>query len=493
MKVLAANMAGVKIEEDGQTKHFVKAGSRWPMTIARSKSAGYYPYPFWLGYTLALLKRDTQAKVRGIDGVARDLTSEELFSHIERENPDLLITELATLTIGDDLLFLDKVKQLIGAQIAICGGFVTAFPERVMHGYPSIDYIFLGEYELTAQALVNHLIREMKLDDILGLVYRDNGKVKINGRRPLISNLDILPFPDRDDFPPEKYSDFSLNFPCIQMISSRGCPFGCIFCVERHVMYASPIYRRRSAKSVVDEMELCIKRYGARQIYFDDQSFTVNKKHVLEICDEILERNLDIPWTCMGDAMCTDYEMLKKMRKAGCIGMKFGVESSSPEILKAIRKPIRLEKVKRVVEWCKRLGIRSHATFCIGLPGETMVTLRNSMIFAKELKSDTIQIAMAVPYPGTPFFEWAEQNNYLITEDWCKYDGTQHSVLSYPELSNTDIELMYQEFSKLVSRKRVTTLISSLRLTIPVALGIIRERGLSGLVDIAKNEIKNAI
>jgi len=494
LKVLVVNMPGIKIEENGHIRHFVKAGSRWPMTIGYSKSVAYYPYPFWLGYTSSILKRDTPAAVKGIDGVVMDMTPEEFLSIIEREHPNLLLAELATLTIYDDLKLLNQVKLSTGAKIVVCGSFVTALHQEVMVNHPYVDYALIGEYELTARDLVNCLVEDKGLSNVSGLVYRKDGGVKVNVRGPLISDLDTLPYPDRDDFPAARYSDFAVtNFPCIQMISSRGCPFGCIFCLERHVIYASSAYRMRNPKNVVDEMELCISRYGAKQIYFDDQSFTVNKKYAMALCNEIIQRKLNIPWTCMADAIVADFEILEKMSKAGCVGIKFGVESADPNILKTIGKPLKLERIKRIVEWCRKLGIRTHATFCIGLPGDNRTTIKNSLIFAKKLGSDTIQVSMAVPYPGTPFFEWAEKEGYIITNNWCKYDGTQHAVLSYPELSNAELEELYREFLKTISRKKVYAFASHPLATAHIILGVYRQRGLRGILDATKTTVENAL
>ena len=157
----------------------------------------------------------------------------------------------------------------------------------------------------------------------------------------------------------------------------------------------------------------------------------------------------------MGDAIFSDYEMLKMMKEAGCIGIKFGVESADPEILKQIKKPVNLERVKQVVKWCKKLGINSHATFCVGLPGETEETIQKSIHFMEKLGVNTAQVSRAVPYPGTPFFEWAKQNDYLLTEDWERYDASIESVLKYPQISSERLDRCYKVFLKKVSRKKV--------------------------------------
>lgn len=455
MNVLVANLAGVKVEADGSVKHYIKAGSRWPMTIGRSRSVDYYPFPFWMAYALAVLKRDTRANAKGLDGVVLDMTGEELLAEIVSRKPDLLIVELASLTLPDDLEFLTRVKAATGCKVAVCGNYATVMHESLIRDNACLDYAVRGEYEFTVRDLVNALMGGREPSDVLGLTWHGPDGVRVNEPRPLLNDLDELPFPDRDDFPATIYPDFTLYSPCINILSSRGCPCGCVYCQERHVMYASPKYRTRSAGSVVDEMIYCQERFGARQFYFDDQSFVVKKKHVMAICEEIVRRGLKVPWTVMGDAMFVDREMLAAMAGAGCIGMKFGVESADQKILKGIGKPLDLEKAKQVAKWCKELGIRTHATFCLGLPGETVETIKKTMAYMEEIEVDTAQVSKAVPYPGTPMYDWAMKNGYLTTTDLGRFDGMGSSIISYPGLDNEEIDRWYAVFSCRVARKKV--------------------------------------
>jgi len=492
MKMLIANLPGIK-KEDGKISHLVKAGSRWPMTIGHSKSVDYYPFPFWLAYTSSLLKRDTEAQVKAIDGVARDMDTEQFTAHVQEESPDILLVELATIAIKDDLGLLKSIKELTNAKIIVSGQFATAYPKELLAENPHVDYLLIGEYELTAKELITSLIGKRNVSKIKGLAYRSGKKIIINERRPLIKNLNMLPYPDRDDFPGDMYPDFSFYSPCIQILSSRGCPCSCIFCIERHVMYNSPVHRMRDPKDVVDEMEFCIKKFNAKQFYFDDQSFVINKKYVMAICDEIIKRGIKVPWTCMGDAMFVDFEVLKKMSDANCIGMKFGVDSTDTEILKRIGKPLKLEMVEKVVKWCREVGIRSHATYCIGLPGDTEQTIRKSMEFAKKLNADSSQVSIAIPYPGTPFFKWAKENNYLITYDWSDYDGAKNAVISYPNLSNERLDELYREFSRAVNRRKLFSYLLSPRETLSLVNGVYQRKGFFALFGTLKTFLKRSI
>lgn len=405
----------------------------------KNMTPAYLPFPFFLAYTTSLLKSQKMGEVKGIDGVALNLTDESFLEIVEKYSPDILVMEIPTITVKDDILLAKSIKEITGARIAITGFHVSALPNETMIEAPWIDFCCMGEYEETIMELVRTLEEDKPLSSMAGLVWRDSNIVHKNPRRILL-DVNTLPWPDREDFPAALYRDFAFREPCIQIISSRGCPNSCIFCQERWVLYNSPVYRRRDARNVVDEIEHCIQRYGAKQFYFDDMSFVVDKKHVQAICDEILRRGLDIPWTCMGDAIYVDREMLAKMHQAGCIGMKYGVETANPDILARIGKPLRLEKVREVNRWLKELSIWSHATFTIGLPGENRSHIERTIGFAVELSPDSVQFSIAIPFPGTPFYRWADRQGYLLTKDWSMYDGSCGRALSTPELTSSELE-----------------------------------------------------
>lgn len=483
MNVLFANLAGVKVDPDGKVRHFIKAGSRWPMTIGYAKSVDYYPFPFWLAYALALCKRDTAASCSGLDGVVMDLTDVEMLAAVTDRKPDLLVTELAALTLTDDLRFLAAVKEATGCRILVAGNHATVAAAALLEENDCLDFAAIGEYEFTVKEVVAALLAgKDDFTDIAGLVSRRDGDVLVAPRRELLADLDSLPFPDRDDFPATIYPDFTLYSPCINIVSSRGCPCGCVYCQERHIMYASPRYRARDPEKVAEEMEYCVKRFGARQFYFDDQSFVVKKSHVLGVCAAIKKRGLKVPWTVMGDAMFVDRETLAAMADAGCIGMKFGVESADPGILKAIGKPLDLEKCRQVVKWCRECGIRTHATFCLGLPGETEATIKKSLAFMEELDADTAQVSKAVPYPGTPMYAWASEHGYLVAKDLTSFDGMGSCVVGYPDLPAAEIDRWYGIFSKRVARKKLFKYMSEPGQSLSILLEMGRRKGVKSVL-----------
>jgi radical SAM superfamily enzyme YgiQ (UPF0313 family) len=449
MKVLVANPPAYF--RPNLTRHFIQAGSRWSFSLKIPKNSDikdhYLPYPFFLAYTTALLKRDTDAEVRGFDADALDLDDVEFVEWVVKYRPDLVIIEVPTVSFPLTMNALKRIKdELPDVKIAVAGGHITALTEEVMREYPFIDFALLGEYELTAKRLVEVLIKGdiNDLRDVNGIVFR-RGDQLIHGRgRTLIPNLDDLPYPDREDFDVNLYHDFEIaGKPTIQMLSSRGCPYSCIFCLERHVIYASPIYRMRDPVKVVDEIEHVKYKYNAKQVYFDDMNTTLNKKHIIGIAQELINRKLDIPWACMGD-INIDQETLRLLAKSGCVGVKFGVESINPNALRTINKLfVSHHKVEKFNKSAKDLGMFTHATYTIGLPEDTREGILATLRFALKLGTDSAQFSIATPLPGTPFFNIARERGWLITYDWTMYDGANYAVLSYPHLSNKEIEMLY--------------------------------------------------
>ncbi len=214
-------------------------------------------------------------------------------------------------------------------------------------------------------------------------------------------------------------------------------------------MYRNKKYRVFSAKRVVDEMEDVVKRYGAREIYFDDDTFTANKNHVSDICREITKRELKIHWSVMGDAILTTKEMVNAMADAGCIGMKFGVESGNREILRYVGKPINFAKLKEFTNWCAKRRVKTHAAFTFGLSGETRETMGSTLNLAKSLDVDSVQFSITTPFPGTRYYDELEEKGLLNFNSWEEFDGSSSSVVSLENVSTKEVEDMYNNASSL--------------------------------------------
>jgi len=417
------------------------------LSIPKNHSKNHYlPYPFFIGYSSALLKRETDHEIKAIDACAKDFDEYSFIGYVDKYNPDLLFLEVPTVSFPLVMNVLREIKiSNPSLKIALAGDYVTALTEEIMTNYLFIDYCLIGEYEISLKALLDALERESDLKKIRGIAFREGDRVVINERRELLRDLDFLPFPDREDLHIEDYHDFEIcGEPCIQMRTARGCPFHCAFCVPRQVSYACPSYRKRKSEKIVDEMETCQAKFHAKQVYFDDE--TMIRNHVRQICEEIIRRKIDIPWACMGDVNL-DFDTLQLMRKAGCVGVKFGVETIDLETLSHIGKEfVMVEKIKQFRKQCKKLGLWTHATYMVGLPTDTEEKVRATTKFALKLDTESAQFAIATPFPGTPFFVEAREKNWLTTLEWTKYDGANFSVLSYPWFSKEKIEELFHYF-----------------------------------------------
>lgn len=454
MKILLANPPCRISISPTHERFFIRAGSRWPFSTVKKKKEkiGYAPFPFYMAYAAALLKNEG-FDLEVIDAIALNLTLTDFTRKAVGLKPDVILYETSTPTISHDLKLARVLKKKTGSLICLAGPHVTVYPEEILKKNPAVDFVFLQEYELAFLELAKRLKNKKNLKGIAGLAYR-RGKKIIVGKPAAIDPLDQLPFPSRALFPSEGadfrdyyWISFRVFKPAIQMHSSRGCPYRCNFCLWNQVMYGGGKYRTFSPERVVDEMEDCVKKFGAKEIYFDDDSFTINKKHVLGICREIKRRKLKIKWSCMGNIEPVDREMISRMAESGCLGFCFGVESGSPEILRKIGKTVDLEKVKRVVAWCSEYKIKTHGTFIFGLSGDTRETMIETLDYAKSLDIDSLQFSISTPFPGTRFYDEVKKARLLRSNHWQDYDGALKSVVKFKNISAREIQELCQKAS----------------------------------------------
>ncbi|MFH0830239.1 MAG: radical SAM protein [Candidatus Aenigmatarchaeota archaeon] len=443
---------------------FVRAGARWPAMKTKagvkSSQSRYAPFPFFLAYTSAFLKGDGH-ETFVIDAPALEMEDETFNQELKKRAPlNLAIVETSTPTIGIDLKHAAKIKELTGAKICLVGPHASVFPEQLLKENPFIDFIAMQEYEMTVKELAGCMASGQRYSMVSGLAFRAGNTIHVNEKRPLIEPLDQLPFPDRDSFPIDDAPDMSVYWdgfcerkPALQMVATRGCPFNCNYCLWTQVLYPGRHYRMFSAKRVVDEMELLASKYGAKEIYFDDDTFTGNRQHVVDICNEIIGRKMNISWSCMGDAIIPDRELLALMKKAGCKGMKFGIETACPEVWKCIGKPLTREKLFDFAKWTHELGFKTHGTVCFGLTGDTKETMEETLRFVSRLDVDTVQFSIAIPYPGTRFYDEAVKKGWLIGKAWWEHDG--RGLVNYPDLKADEIEKIFNRATYEFNRSHI--------------------------------------
>lgn len=424
----------------------VRAGSRWP----HFERCGdpYMPFPFYMAYATAVLEKEGH-EVLLVDGVAERISDDEFFKRVEDFSPGLALLEVSTPSIGKDLQDAERLKKALGKDVPVvfAGPHIEMYRPDFLEKVPMVDFVLMGEYEYTLRELVDKLANGKDPSDTLGVLCRmPDGSVKENPRRPLIENIDELPWPARHHLPMDSYHDCPGGIPCpsLQMWASRGCPFKCIFCAWPQIMYNGSKYRVRDPKDVVNEIEHCVKKYGMKSIYFDDDTFNIGKKRIISICEELTSRNLNLPWAVMARADTADFEMLKAMKQAGLQSIKYGVESASQKLVDACGKALDLKKVEETVKITRKLGINFHLTFTFGLPGETWDTVHQTIRYAKKLSPDSIQFSIVTPFPGSSYFDILEKKGYLKSKDWTQYDGSNMAVVRTDDMTSEELEQALQ-------------------------------------------------
>jgi len=342
----------------------------------------------------------------------------EIGDIISSYEPDLLGITVMTTTFPSALNVAHLCKEKYSKCIVTMGGIhPTVQPHKVME-YADVDYVIRGEGERTLLELVNYLRKEEgDLCNIRGLVYRKNGELKHNPPRELIEDINTLPFPGRElVLRPELYTSSEMG----AIVTSRGCPFECTFC-EADQLWTRKV-RIRSTENIVKELELVVRTYDAKDFRFNDDSFTVGKKRTLDLMDQIIERKLNINWTCLSRVNLIDDDILSAMKRAGCTSISFGIESGSERIRKQIKKGIDEEMILKALCLVRKHKIRFSCCFMIGLPYETKEDVLESIDLMKKINADFTNVCTFTPYPGSPIYEDCVCRG-LIDEnvDWGKF------------------------------------------------------------------------
>lgn len=423
---------------------FVKDFCRTQRWAARTRGR-VLRMPEWLGYATAVLE-GADEEVGFYDFPAMDWGKDKLRELIKKERPQFVVFDATTPSIYSDIECGQIAKEEADSTVIMVGPHVSAIPEGTLKDAKgAVDIVCRGEYDYTVRDVIKALSIKGNLEDVDGISYVKNGEIKHNKNRELIKNLDELPFPAYHHLDIMKYFDGGKLYPYLSMISGRGCPFRCIFCLWPQVMHGR-YYRFRSAKNVVDEMEYDLKKWPALkkgEIFFEDDTFTVNKKRAMDVCKEIKERGLDVTWSVNARSDTYDAEMFKKMKNAGCRLLLVGFESGDQRMLDNMKKGITLQQSRDFVNGAKKANMVVHGCFVLGLPGETKESMENTIKFALELDLSTVQFSAAMPFPGTEYFDICEKQGLLKTRQWDKWlesSGEQSTVINYPGLTNKEIQ-----------------------------------------------------
>jgi radical SAM superfamily enzyme YgiQ (UPF0313 family) len=358
---------------------------------------------------------------------------------VGKVDPDVVGITSTTPSFSEACKMARAVKDLKPECVVVMGGPHTSFEDQSTLESPYVDVVVRGEGELTMRDLVTRLEKGESLSKVLGITYKERGVVLRNPDRPFIEDMDTL-FVNYHNLPMSRYKFEGLNYATI--VSSRGCPFGCVFCSSS--LLHGKKWRCQSAERVAREVRFLNDEYGVKHIEFLDDLFTFDNKRVEEICRIFHREKLDVQWFCSSRVDTISNELMAKMRRAGCVGIYFGVESGCQRVLNLLRKGIRIKQVIKAVKGAKEVGIETVATFILGIPGETVDDIRKTIRFAKTLKPDYAQFTFCTPYPGTELYTFAKANNLLLSEDWSQYT-TMKPVLKVPGISETELKSLFKK------------------------------------------------
>jgi anaerobic magnesium-protoporphyrin IX monomethyl ester cyclase len=419
---------------------YVKDFCRTQRWAARTRSR-VLRAPDWLAYATAVLERAGH-DARLIDMVADGQDKGRISRLVRSQQPDFVVLDSTTPSIYSDIECARLVKEASGAKVVMVGPHISALPKETLElAKGSIDVACIGEYDNTVLDAVEQFD---DLSAVPGIAYYQSGLIKQTAPRPLIQNLDDLPFPAWHHLDLAKYFDSGKLYPYIDIISGRGCPNRCIFCLWPQVMHGTQ-YRLRSPKNVVDEIEhdikLCPAVARTGEFFFEDDTFTADKQRAISICEEIMRRNLRITFSVNARVDGADEELFRIMKKAGCRELLVGFESGSQQQLENMHKNLAVGKSFEFMRLAKENKLDVHGCFVIGLPGETEETAQATIDFALKLGLTTAQFSGAVPFPGTIFYDLCKENGWIKAVMWSDWlsDGEQSGIVEYPSMTSERI------------------------------------------------------
>ncbi|MBI5680103.1 MAG: cobalamin B12-binding domain-containing protein [Methanobacterium sp.] len=399
-----------------------------PDTASKYKFIGLVAPPLGISYIAAVLE-ENGIDVRIIDGSALEMTWKELEKDIQKYSPDIIAVTALTPTIIQALKTARIAKSVCPDAYIVLGGYHPTFTHNELLKNEFIDIIVCGEGEYTMLELAEAIENGGDLREVKGIATREFRTPP----RPIIKDLDELPFPARHLLPMDKYKILNIKLPTGTLISGRGCPHHCSFC-SSSAMHGHKL-RSRSSKNVVDEMEHLIDVHNSKMIAFMDDTFTMNRKKVEEVCNDIKERDLDVYWGCTARVDTLSTKILEQMRDAGCITLFLGVESGDQQNLDNLNKNVTIDRIKTTFELTKKLGVRTIASAVLGMPGDTRQSIEKTINFVKTLNPSYAIFSLATPYPGTDFYMNASKQNLIRVDDWSKY------TLLTPVLETVDCSL----------------------------------------------------
>ncbi|MDJ0819279.1 MAG: radical SAM protein [Desulfobacterales bacterium] len=421
-------------------------GTRSQNRIIKHRSDKYLQYPIFLAYSAVQLKQAGH-KVQYIDSVIQELDLPQTIEAARATKADVIFMETTTPSIEADYHNLTELKSATGAKIIIGGPHATYFHREVIEECAAIDVVIRHEFDTKIAGVVSNLNHP---ENLTGISYRNGNGAVDRGDGDYSDDLDAIPFPDRELVPWDWYLEaWYSRQPFMNMMTSRGCPYHCAFCLWPQSMYGHK-QRFRSLDNVLAEIRYLVDRYGLKEINIDDGTFTTRKSRVIEFCQRLRDQNLKVIWTCNGRVDNLDDEMLIEMKASGCKMIRLGVESGSQLVLDKIKKGLTLGQIEDGVKLVKKHGIQALGGFMFGFPYDTRETVEETIAFAKKISPDQVQFSISMCYPGTSLYEYAKKNDLLLAKSFKEFDMTHGPVVKTENMSREELEHIlaraYKEF-----------------------------------------------
>jgi radical SAM superfamily enzyme YgiQ (UPF0313 family) len=407
------------------------------------QEAGHHPLfpPLGLAYMAAVLEQNN-FEVQIFDCPVNGMNHEKLKAELESYQPTMVGIGSMTPVVESALKSAHVAKEVLpDAKVVMGGPHATFAGKQILTDEKDVDIVVRGEGEETLLELVKQSPELKKLSEIKGITFRKDNQIIESPNRPFIENLDALPLPAYKLIPIKKYKITGMKL--LPVISSRGCPFQCSFCVASQMFGVK--FRARSAKNVLDELEWLKTEYEAEGIAFQDDTLTFDKKRALDICDGMIDKKLNLHWGCGTRVDVVTKELLAKMAKAKCDEIMFGVESGCQRIRDLLKKRVTTEQCINAIKWAKEAGIFVTVSVIIGYPGETKETLQESLDFVRKVEPDDVWLCHATPYIGTELRALVERHGWKMSDDWKIYN-TMNPIFEDPLLPAKEIAEIRKKF-----------------------------------------------
>lgn len=428
-------------------------GTRSQNRIIKHRADKFLQYPLFMSYAASNLRKQGY-DVTWYDAVIKEVNLVQTLDWMQSRQFDMIMMETTTPSILADFEFMKKVKEKFpGIFLIAVGQHVTAMPVQSLQECAAIDVVIKGEFDPWVPEVLE---KKDDLSGVPGIAFRKGAETFDNSPGRWEKELDKLPFPARDIIPINDYGEAWYNVrPFTTVQTTRGCPQSCTFCISNNVMEGK-MWRTRSIPNVIAELKELVEVYGVKEINIDDPTFTIRPERAIEFCKALDESCIKLLWTANArfDSLTRNpelgHEMLEWMRKTGCKMLRFGVEGSSPEVLKAIKKNLQLDQIREGVKMVKQHKILCLCGFMFGFWSDSKESIQANLDFVKEINPDVMQTSIALPFPGTPLYEEAKAMGKLHAKQWSDFDMTHGVLMQTVDMDGEYLEgilkQMYSEF-----------------------------------------------